>query len=334
MNDLEKMLQLNIDDIEPMEVSPIKKKQVLRNIIKQKKRRPLRYAIAAALLACGIGASMAALSPTIASQIPIVKNVVDYFNGESTQFIYFDEYATVISSMETSNDTTIEIADAIYDGTNVTITLAIKSEKDLGKQPVFWNPIETNGIIEGGGVTSMKKVADKTYAAVMTITPDFKGRSPRTVKLSWTPGSLWDPDTDLIVEGDWSFKFKLKKIHVEKIHAGYSETKEEFSLKIPSIDVTGYTINVPFEIELPSKYSYFFLPGIELEAKDEFGNPYEMITNGGSSSNRQRDVEGSYTFANLQNGAEKLILTPKLITEKEEIQFEPFTVNIPEEYRK
>ncbi|MEK4229608.1 hypothetical protein [Solibacillus sp. FSL H8-0538] len=36
----------------------------------------------------------------------------------------------------------------------------MNSETDLGEHPFIWNPIETNGKMEGGSVTSIKKVAD------------------------------------------------------------------------------------------------------------------------------------------------------------------------------
>lgn len=266
------------------------------------------------------------LSPTIAAQIPIVQNIVDYFNGETTQFMYFNDYATVIGSMQTSNGVTIEIADAIYDGTTITIAFAIESEKDFGEHPIFSNPIETNGNPIGGAVTSIKKVNHTTYAGVITMTPELNGSSPRTVSLSWSPGSVWNHEKDEIIEGDWSFEFKLKKISVEGIPVDYTDTKKDFIINVPSVDLTGYTVNVPFEIEMPSKYELSNLPySIEFEVKDKLGNEYEMLTNGASSTNKNV-AEGTYTFANLQSGSKQLTITPKLVHENEEILFDSFII--------
>ncbi|MEO4053907.1 DUF4179 domain-containing protein [Solibacillus sp. CAU 1738] len=334
MNDLQEMLQLNIDEIEPESVKKLEKKRVLHNILKKKKRFTFRYAIAVSLLTCGIGSSVVLLSPTIASQIPIVQNIVDYFNGETTQFMYFDDYATVISSMQTSNGVTIEIADAVYDGTTVTIAFAIESEIDLGEPPLLGNPIETNGTFEGGGVTSIKKVTNTTYAGVITLSPELDRRSPRTVNLSWKPGRVWNYETDEKIQGDWSFEFKLKKINVDRTHVEYADTKEGFTFKIPNVDISGYTINIPFDMEMPSKYVLFTLPySIVFEVTDEFGTEYEMLLNGASGTNKHK-AEGSATFSNLQNDSKMLIITPKLVHKNEEILFDSFTVNTPQNYTK
>ncbi|MDT2688429.1 MULTISPECIES: DUF4179 domain-containing protein [Bacilli] len=334
MNDLQKMLQLNIDDIEPENVTKIERKRLFHSILKRKKRRYLHYAVAVGVLTCGMGSSVLMLSPTIAAQIPIIQNIVDYFNGETTQFKYFDDYATIIGSMQTSNSVTIEIADAIYDGTTVTIAFAIESKKDLGEHPVFSNPIVTNGNVEGGSVTSLKKVTNTTYAGVITVTPELNGRSPRTVSLSWSPGSIWNHETDEIIEGDWSFEFKLKKINVEGIPVNYTDIKNDFALNVPFVDITGYTINIPFELKMPSKYMLHNLPyTIDFEIKDELGNEYEMITNGANST-AKHVAEGSYTVANLQSGARVLTITPKLVDENKNINFDSFTVNIPTEVLK
>ncbi|SES45963.1 DUF4179 domain-containing protein [Psychrobacillus sp. OK032] len=331
MNDLQEMLQLNIDDIEPESVTKIEKKRLLHNILNKKKHRFLYYAVAVGLMTFGIGSSVLVLSPTIAAQIPIVQNIVDYFNGETTQFTYFNDYATVIGSIQTSNGVTIEIGDAIYDGTTVTIAFAIESEKeDFGEHPIFGSPIVTNGNVQGSSVTSIKKVTDTTYAGVITVTPELTGGSPRTVSLSWSPGSVWNLETDEIIEGDWSFEFKLKKINVKDILVDYTDTKKDFILNVPSVDITGYTINIPFEIEMPSKYELSNLPySIEFEVKDEFGNDYEMLTNLAGSTTKHA-AKGSYTFANLQSGSDRLTITPKLIHENEEILFDSFIINNPE----
>lgn len=72
---------------------------------------------------------------------------------------------------------------------------------------------------------------------------------------------------------------------------------------------------------------------IDFEIKDELGNEYEMITNGANST-AKHVAEGSYTVANLQSGARVLTITPKLVDENKNINFDSFTVNIPTEVLK
>lgn len=330
MDELQKMLKLNIEEVEPETVTPLEKKRLLKNILNKKRFRNFRYSVAVGLLTLGIGSTVILFNPTIASHIPIVSNVVDYFQGETTQFKHFNDYATGIGFVQESNGVKIEIAEAVYDGTTVTITFAIESEKDLGEYPSFNFPIETNGEIEGGSVTWIKKLTDTTYAGVITMTPELNGRSPRTINLTWTPGSIWNYETNETIEGDWSFEFQLKKIDVEGIRANYIDKMRDFTMRVSTVDITGYTINIKYKIKMPSAYSLYNLPyTIDFEVQDEFGNDYEMITNMTSSTTKHA-AKGSFTFANLQNGAKELTITPKLYNENEEIRFNSFTVKILE----
>ena len=328
MDELKKMLQLNVDEIEPEKVSRFEKKRVLQFVLQKKKNHSMKYIAASCLLAGGIGSTLVFYSPTIASHIPLANQIVEYFKGETSQFQYFEDYATGIGAIQESNGITIEIVDAIYDGTTVTLTFAIETEKDLGEHPSFDKPIKINGEIEGSSVTWTKKRSDTSYVGVITLTPELNGRSPSTVKLTWNPRSVWNHDTNENFEGDWAYEFHLKKIDVKGIKANYRDSKNGFTIFVPSLDITGYTINLHYKIQMPSNYALYNLPYVTgFDVKDEFGNTYEMITNLTGSTTKHA-AKGSFTFANIQSGTKELIITPKLYNDNEEIIFDSFEVTI------
>ncbi|MFC4408912.1 DUF4179 domain-containing protein [Chungangia koreensis] len=330
MNDLHEMLQVNIDDIQPEEVSEVEKKRVLQRILGKKKRPMIRHAAAIALLFFGLGSTAAVLSPTLASHIPIVRDITEYFEGETDQFTYFEDYASGVGLVQSSNGIDIEIAEAIYDGTSITITFGIQSDKDLGEHPVFGETLKTNGSLEGGSSIWTKKVSDTSYAGVITMTPELNGRSPRSVDLTWTPQNIWIYEKDETIEGDWSYKFKLKRIDVEGLPVNYSETKSGYKLSVRKVNVTGYTVSIPFSLRLSDRYfTTKSLPMPEFTVTDENGTEYEMITGLGSQENRG-PIKGSYTLLNLEHDSKHLIVTPKISDKDKEILFESFKVDIPD----
>lgn len=331
MDELRKMLQLNVDEVEPETISRLEKKRVMNHVLKKRRKGSFRYIAAACLLAGGIGSTLVFLSPTIASQIPIVNYIVEYFNEETIQFQYFEDYATGVGLVQDRNGIKIEIADAVYDGTTITISFAIESDKDLGEHPYLQAPILINGEREVGSITWTKKISDSTYVGVITLTPELHGRSPRTVNISWSP-IIENTDTFEEFEGNWLFEFKLKKIDLEGIRVKYKDTKNDFTYKISKVELSGYAINIPFTIDIPSQYKYFPIQyGIDFEVKDELGNTYEMITGHTSSGSLNPNPKGIVSFANLHSGAKKLTITPKIINydDETEMKFDSFTVDLP-----
>lgn len=65
----------------------------------------------------------------------------------------------------------------------------------------------------------------------------------------------------------------MNKIEVDGIRANYKDTKSDFTIHVPKVEITGYTINILYNIKMPSTYSLYNLPyTIDFEVKDEHGN--------------------------------------------------------------
>lgn len=71
--------------------------------------------------------------PTYAGDLPILRNIVDYFN--SSRYKNYDKYASGLNISKESNGITITINKVIYDGLDLEVFYAIEGEKIVGKTP-------------------------------------------------------------------------------------------------------------------------------------------------------------------------------------------------------
>ena len=97
MNDYKKLVDINIDEIEPAEVSEFEKKRVQQYVLGSKKKiKVYKYIAMAATITIGVTISTGFAVPSLASQIPILNNIISYFIDENSYNSNFAKVATDI----------------------------------------------------------------------------------------------------------------------------------------------------------------------------------------------------------------------------------------------
>lgn len=317
MSDLKKWLMTDIEDFPEAEVSSSEKNQMNRRLLGKKRKAPWLAKLA---LAAGIFLASAATAtiafPSLASQIPVLQNIVSYFDGDELIFNHFSEMAQPIGLAKTSNGTTVAIEEAVYDGTSVTISFALKTEKDLGKFPNTSGLLEASGAGGSGSVTVMEKVDDTTYAGMITMAPDFFFGPPSTLNLSWKPEAFEDMETGTRVSGDWAFEFKLKAIDSEKVSIGKEVSFEGGSYTLDKLKLTKLSTVMTLSKDKIDENHYM----TEWQLKDDLGNIYPMQFGTGSESRQQ------FTFEALDPAASSVTIIPT-ITYVENVEDEGIPVD-------
>lgn len=301
MSDLNKWLTTDIEDIPKANVSELEKKQLKKRILGQRSKSFwLKNLALAAGIAVAVSTTTFVAFPSLASQIPILQDIVSYFDDDELIFNHFSEVAQPIGLEETSNGSTITIEEAVFDGTSVTVAFALQTTTDLGAFP------NANGLLEApwtrgsGSFTSMNKVNDTTYAGMITMAPNFLWRAPQTVKLTWTPESFTDMETGAKVVGDWEFIFKLNSLNSVKVPIRKTVDFEGGSYKLDKLRLTKLSTVLTMQKKDINEDRYI----TDWQLVDNLGNAYPMHFGTGSESQLQ------FTFEALDPQASSVQIVP------------------------
>lgn len=303
MSDLNKWLTTDIEDMPEADVSELEKKQLKKRILGQRNKSPwLKNAALAAGIAAAVSTTAFAAFPSLASQIPILQDIVSYFDGDELIFNHFSEVAQPIGLEETSNDSTITIEEAVYDGTSVTVAFALQTSTDLGEFPNADGLLEAPWTRGSGSVTLMNKVNDTTYAGMITMAPDFLWKAPQTIKLTWAPESFTDMETGAKVEGDWKFAFKLNALNSGKVRVNKTVDFEGGAYKLEELRLTKLSTVLTMHKKDIDEDRYI----TDWQLVDNMGNVYPMHFGTGNESHIQ------FTFEALDPQASSVQIIPMI----------------------
>ena len=333
---------LDIESIEPVEVSAFEKEKVKRHVLKKrplKKSALWRNVAIAAVLTVGGTAAMSFAVPSIASQIPFMKNVISYFQEEN-RYTHFAEFSTELGLVQTSNGVTVMIENAVYDGTSLTVAFAIETDKNYGEQIHFsggsW--FDVKGAIGMSGSSTIEQISDTHYVGIETITSSFKKgeESPETIHVTWNPEALGNLTSDTLVEGDWSFEFALTRINGETKLVNEPTVKDGITFILQSIEQTDVSTVIQYEQTIeqavaekwPSVTPMFVIT-------DDLGNVYvDHEGGGGVAYDNGITFTGTTTFDTIHENATELIIQPIAIlsslsgTGSEELPMDPIVVDL------
>ncbi|TWT01494.1 DUF4179 domain-containing protein [Planomicrobium sp. CPCC 101079] len=301
MSELNKFLMTDIEEIPEADVSNFEKKEMKKRLLRPKtKPRWIKKMAIAASIFIAASAMTAIAFPSVASQIPILQNIVSHFDEDELMFNHFSEVAQPLGLTETSNGSTVSIEEAVYDGTSVTISFALRTEENLGEFPLASGLLEASGANGSGSSIAMNKVNDTTYAGMITMAPDFLFGSPNTLKVSWEPESFEDFDTQTKLVGDWSFDFKLKALDSKAVKVGETIPLEGGRYKLNELLLTKLsTVLTLNKQDIDAAY----VANWQLE--DNLGNTYPMQFGTGDPTNEQ------FTFEALDPEATSVIIKPQ-----------------------
>lgn len=313
MNDYKKLVDINIDEIEPVEVSGFEKKRVKQYVLGTKKKKNVyKYMAMAATIIIGAAIASGFAVPSFASQIPILNNIINYFKDETSYNNNFAEVATDISQIQTSNGVSVMIEDAVYDGYSITVTYAIETNKDLGENPYTSAQFDVKGSEGMGATGKIEKVKDTTYVGTEKITPHFNGSKPEMIEISWEPQAFVNMETNESITGNWQFAFEIQSLENKKEVVNQSVTDHGVSVVINSYETNDLSTVINYK-QFVEEHILKEWREVTVElnhVQDDLGNRYIVDNNGGISRDNGLSFEWSGTIKSIDPNAKSLTIVP------------------------
>ncbi len=310
-------LNLDVDTIEPMHMSNAKKADIkttiLANSRKKKSFMRFRHLTAAAIIGVSAVTALSFTFPTVASQIPFMQNVFSYFQNDMD--VEFEKYATVIGQVQTDNGISVMIDNAVYDGTAITVSYAVETDKELGDRPReenFFDIEKSKGWSATG--RPLQKVSDTTYVGLAKITPRFANTPPNEVVLSWEPYSFTNTETETELKGNWQFDFKLTKLESDFQLINESIEQDGVTILIKSFETNDMSTVIHYEqfIDADALKQWDSVAAQFDTIHDDLGNTYLYNGNGNTSSNNGRSWTSSGSIRSIDPNATSLTFVPTI----------------------
>ena len=267
---------------------------------------------AASVLAVGISAATLTASPALANymaQLPVIGNVFSIFaEGEHGLEVY-ERFSEDVGLMETSNGITVSIEQAVYDGTQVTFTYKITSEKELDSSAhLTASPILLEAEGPSGGMEW--EPVEGGIAGIAEIT--HLDEDAEQVNVLWEPESLYTEAGE--IQGDWKFEFAIEQLEKESISLDEKVSASGVTVHFTDLSFTEVSVNIAYQqLVEPSLLEEYLYVEAELVVQDDLGNVYKVPYNGGGTPEDARtaeDFEWTATIRGLAPEASKLTFYP------------------------
>ncbi|MFJ5766380.1 DUF4179 domain-containing protein [Lysinibacillus sp. NPDC093210] len=314
-------IRIDIDKIEPVEISDWEMKNIEKRILSVSKKRTnnkIKWLSAIAMTAIIVTSSTIWL-PAVADRLPIVQQLIQVNN--SPQLQVFSDYGTIINQLDESNGSTIELAEAFFDGSIISISYEMKHDKPINGNPLFWlEKLEVNGNTVNVQSQQIIKKDDYTLMGMFTARVSDEVID-KTITVQWSPKVLKGMDYTTLIEGDWSYQLELTptKANSQKINIPFGN--EQYQLVFNQLTKGKYATTLYYEGNLDWDTEYLMI-----DLKDNAGNTYEDLGTTSFKSNSGR-VNGYIEIFVPDTDIHTLILTPtvrivdeKTLTMKENIQ--------------
>ncbi|MFJ7734923.1 DUF4179 domain-containing protein [Lysinibacillus sp. NPDC097287] len=315
---MKEWVDLDIDNLELQEVTDFEKARVKQHVLKKHNKAPIwRHFAVAAILIVGVTTATGFAFPSIAAQIPFMQNVISYFEDEEQRYKNFEAFSTDIGLAQTSNGITVMIDNAVYDGTNITVSYAIETSHPFGEN-LTWSAghwFDVKGASGMGGSDTITQINDSRYVGIASFTPHFENDVfPEAVQVIWEPKAFKNYD-GFEVEGDWSFAFSLDRVEgdLQIINETLQERNVNFTLQ--SIEFTDVSTVIAYE-QIVTDELLEQWPEVTpvFRVSDDLGHVYVNGTGGGGvSKDNGKTFKGTTAFGAIQEGASQLIIQPVAI---------------------
>lgn len=299
----------------PKELHERSKLGVKKAKAEHQKRRFKNPLVAAAMILGLSTTSVAFAFPSIASQIPFMDNVIGFFHGEERDYKNFETFSTDIGLAQTSNGTTVMIDNAVYDGTNITISFAVETEQEFEQEMELYatNWFDIVGASGIRGSEKITKISDNRYVGLASFTPNFKeDEYPETVEITWNPGAFNSISNELSVEGDWSFSFSLNRLEGDRVLLNETVRNDRVNFTLKSVEFTDVSTIMNYEQVISDKLLKEWASVTPVfNVTDDLGNVYMHGTSGGGqTADNYKTFKGTSDFGPIQKGAAKLFIHP------------------------
>lgn len=341
-DDLQKWLDLDIELIEEKPLTDIQTKKIKQDVlgIPKRKKQKMKTWLSVAAAGVIIMTTSYFTLPSIASQLPFIKNIVSFVDQDFIPGNY-KELSTVIGDIESSNGIDMMIESAVYDGTNIIVTFALHTTYNLGENPILGNPplLKKGQASWMSSSTSLEKINDTTYVGVEEITPHFDKEAPQEVIVQWNPQSVKNREMGLPIEGDWAFEFKIPILETTTKTLAESSEHEDVKLTISSITYSDLTAVVDYEFQIaPSVIEEWPHSTMKIiKVTDNFGRSHLVHGNGGVVTEDGHGFDWKFSLYTLSEDITSLTFTPGIHYAKNSgivtpiKTLEPITIQIKEE---
>lgn len=320
---MKEWMELDIDNLELEQVTELEKQLVKQHVFKKRKKAPIWRSIAMAAVILISGAAITTFAfPSVASQIPFMNNVISYFDDSYGQYTNFEGFSDDLGLVDSDNGISILIDHAVYDGTNIIVSYALETEKNLGKSIAVsgGNWFDVKGAIALGGSDQIIQIDEHHYAGVAEFTPRFENdEQPETIEVIWEPKAFYNHDTGEEIKGDWSFNFSLDRLEGIVLTVNKTGTSSDVSLTVNSIEFTDVSTVLSYKQFASDELMESWLSVTPTFAvKDDLGNVYiDGTGGGGKTSDNFKTFTGTTSFGAIKEGATKLFIEPTAIASLE-----------------
>lgn len=311
-NDIEidenEFVEMEIDEVEKMKLKKRLKKSIRKNYNKKGKY------VAVASIAFAMVITLGMSFPTYAKQIPIIGDVFSAL--ENSIYKNYKESSNELNITKESNGINITVNDAVFDGTNITLTYTIESEKDLGESITLWNWVKMKGLEDSGSTTShdFVKVDENTYIGQDNIHLfDLLKNPEKAIDFTLDIRGIINNDDMSEIKGKWKFDISLEATEGQTIVVNESVENEGITATINRLTINPMSTFIAYSQSVAKYVSDKYDSAImELEVKDDLGNIYQVEGHGGTGDT-ELNFASSITIEKIKDGANKLIITPKVI---------------------
>jgi len=324
-------------------LNDIEEKQAIDEIVekgfvgRKASRMHQRYLVAAvAVIMIGIPAFGFAF-PAIAANIPIIGGIFDRddLHGQE-RLIGFSEYATIIGETQVSEDVSVTLSEAIFDGERVYLTYLVESDRDISD--VFMFEMPDVGLIIDGARNRMMNTAvdyhnidDYSFLFIVMLAPhssDVAGAE--TIEVFLSLSTLLGLDLEIleatgeevehvIAEGPWNFQIPLESIGNESVIVDQTVSYEDIEATVVSLTASPVGIRMQFSYRAPFLGAYIEDEDLILGAEsietilewvvtDDLGNILDRTE--GNEHSGEGWMRGHQSFASPDRSATEIIITP------------------------
>ncbi|MFN7249923.1 MAG: DUF4179 domain-containing protein [Anaerobacillus sp.] len=302
----------------------------------QQKRRIKSPLVAAVILGLSI-TSVAFAMPSIASQLPFMDNFITFFDDKKQDYENFEKFSTEIGLVQSSNGITVMIDNAVFDGTNVTVSYAIETDHNFDgfiqvREP-FYVP-EKGGSSGTGRIT---KINENRFVGLSTFTPILRdNQQQETIEVIWEPEAFYSPTNDLEVKGDWSFSFSLNRLEGDLRLVNQTVQHEAVSFTLQSVEFTDVSTVINYEqVVLEELLKVWASVTPVFHVTDDLGHVYMNGSAGaGWTADDYKTFKGTSDFGRVKEGASKLIIQPIQIASSNygkghtKLELEPIVIDL------
>ncbi len=325
-------IQMDLDQYEAQNLTDYEKKKWEKRILTKIRKwsNVKKNVVAASIIVCISATTFGLTFPAYAKNIPVIDDIFHFFDQDragrssienksvsnDTQkkdtglYYEYKQFSNEINMTKESNGIKFTVNNAVFDGKTVTLTYTIESEQELGNAGITGPVIQGMGAM--GGSSKTTKIDTNKYIGILTLS-SYEDIELDVANVKWNIDSIYNPDSDSEIKGDWRFVFSLNAVESKMQLSDSSSGKNGVKVDIEKISVTPMSFIVDYSQEVSQLVTDTW-DGVDgdLEIKDDLGNIYSGEGNGGKGNEGTFNISWSKTFEKLDQKATKLIITPRV----------------------